>query len=254
MRSVNTLSWRAVGGALLAFSLSFVNLAGALLAISALGGLEPWSDRQFIGLFGFVELSIGLAYTVAPNVWRLPVAEANTSDRTKIRVAVSTLLIPHWIAAANLLGGVVMLTYAAIGEGLVPASLGLPFAVAFISGGFLALCLMAARLGVARPDLDVFFIVLKRPAHEDQELPGLSFSGVVMQALSNLGVFPTVALTSPAIFYRPEIGPSPVFLLVTGLASALFAALAWLCWRGRITWRAPREQQREAEKELAGKT
>ena len=85
-------------------------------------------------------------------------------------------------------------------------------------------------------------------------MPGLSFSGVLIQALSNLGVFPTVALTSPAIFYHPEIGPSPAFLLVTGLAFAFFAALAWLCWRGRITWRAPREQQREAEKELAAKT
>ena len=69
---INTLTWRAVGGALLAFSLSFVNLAGALLAIGALGGLEPWSDRQFVGLFGFVELSIGLAYLIAPNIWRLP--------------------------------------------------------------------------------------------------------------------------------------------------------------------------------------
>ena len=74
-----------------------------------------------------------------------------------------------------------------------------------------------------------------------------------MQAISNLGVFPTVALTSPAIFYRPEIGPSPGFLLVTGLAFALASTLAWLCWHNRITWRAPREQQREAERELAAK-
>ncbi|TMG03084.1 MAG: hypothetical protein E6I03_04620 [Chloroflexi bacterium] len=244
---IDTLNWRAVGSVLLAFSLSFVNLAGALLAIGALGGLEPWSDRQFVGLFGFGELSIGIAYTVAPNIWRLPVAEANMSERTTIKLAASTLLIPHWIAAAKLLSGVLMLTYAAA-KGLGPASVGLPLAVAFLSGGFLALCLIAARLGVAHPDLDVFFIVVKRPAHKDQDLPGLSFSGVLMQALSNLGVFPTVALTSPAIFYRPEIGPSPAFLLVTGLAFAFFAALAWLCWRGRITWRAPREQQREAER------
>jgi hypothetical protein len=250
---INTLNWRAVGGALLAFSLSFVNLAGALLAISALGGLEPWSDRQFIGLFGFVELSIGIAYLVAPNIWRLPVAEANTGDRTTIKLAASTLLIPHWIAAAKLLSGILMLTYAAVGEGVGPAVAGLPLAVAFISGGFLALCLVVARLGVARPDLDVFFIVVKRPAHKDHELPGLSLGGVIMQALSNLGVFPAAALTSPRIFYRPEIGPSPEFLLVTGLAFALLAAVAWLCWRGRITWRAPREQQREAERELAAK-
>jgi hypothetical protein len=251
---INTLTWRAVAGALLAFSLSFINLAGALLAISALGGLEPWSDRQFIGLFGFIELSIGLAYLFAPNIWRLPVAEANTSDRTKIKLAASTLLIPHWIAAAKLLSGVTMLTYAAIGEGLGPASLGLALAVVFITGGFLALCLIAARLGVARPDVDVFFMVIKRPGHKDKELPGLSFGGILMQALSNLGVFPTVALTSPTIFYHPEIGPSPEFLLITGATAALLSAIAWLCWRGRITWHAPREQQREAERELAAQT
>jgi hypothetical protein len=167
---INTLNWRAVGGALLAFTLSFVKLAGALLAIRALGGLEPWSDRQFIGLFGLVELSIGLAYLVAPNIWRLPVAEANTGDRTKIRLPASTLLIPHWIAAAKLLSSVVMLTYAA-GEGVGPANIGLPFAAGFISGGFLALCLIAARLGVARPDLDVFFIVIERPPTRTTSCP-----------------------------------------------------------------------------------
>ena len=235
----------------LTFSLSFINLAGALIAMSTLGGLEPWSHRQFAGFFGFVELSIGLAYLVAPNIWRLPVAEANTGDRGKIKLAASTLLIPHWIAAAKLLSGVTMLTFAAASEGVGPATFGLALGIAFISGGFLALCLIPARLGVARPDLDVFFIIIKRPGHEDQEVPGLSLGGVIMQAVSNLGVFPTVALTSPAIFYRPEIGPSPTFLLVTGLAFALVAGLAWLCWRGRITWRAPREQQLEAERELA---
>jgi hypothetical protein len=247
---VNTLTWRAVGGALLAFSLSFINLAGALLAISALGGLEPWSNRQFIGLFGFVELSIGIAYLFAPNIWRLPVAEANTGDRTEIKLAASTLLIPHWIAAAKLLSGVTMLTYAAIGEGLGPASFGLPLAIIFIGGGFLALCLIASRLGVARPDLDVVFLVVKRPGHRDKELPGQSLGGILMQALSNLGVFPAVALTSPSIFYQPELGPSPEFLIVTGLTFALLSGLAWFCWRGRVAWRATRAQQREAEREL----
>src|SRR5207249_9894365 len=89
---------------------------------------------------------------------------------------------------------------------LCPSSLGLPLGVVCVGGGFLALCLLAARLGVARPGVDVFFIIVNRPGRKDHELPGLTLSGVVMQAISNLGVFPTVALTSPATFYRPEIG------------------------------------------------
>ena len=74
-----------------------------------------------------------------------------------------------------------------------------------------------------------------------------------MQLLSNFGVFPAVELLKPSALYRPEIGPSPEFLLVTGAIAALLCAVAWLAWRGRITVRAPREQEREAERELAAK-
>src|SRR6266545_4992110 len=101
MKSVNTLNWRATRGLVATFVLSFVNLIGAL-----------------------VELSVGLAYFFAPNVWRLPVAEANTK-RTDVRLAASTVLIPHWIAAAKAIGGAIMLGYGAT-EGVGPATLGLP--------------------------------------------------------------------------------------------------------------------------------
>ena len=39
-----------------------------------------------------------------------------------------------------------------------------------------------------------------------------------------------------------------------GAAAALLSTVAWFCWRGRLSWRAPRAQQREAERELAAKT
>lgn len=249
---VNTLNWRAARGLVATLVLSFVNLIGAFVALSLLGGLEPWTERQFVGLFGFIELSMGLAYLFAPNAWRLPVAEANT-PRTDVRLAASTVLIPHWIAAAKAVGGLVMLGYAAT-EGVGPATLGLPFAVLFLALAFLALSVAVARLGVARPDLDVFFVTVRRPGGKEYELPGFTITGMSMQLLSNFGVFPAAELLEPSALYRPEIGPSPELLLATGAACALLCALAYLAWRGRIAVRAPREQERETEKELAAKT
>jgi hypothetical protein len=251
MTNVNTLSWHAARGLVATFVLSFVNLIGAFVALSLLGGIEPWTDRQFVGLFGLIELSMGLAYLFAPNVWRLPVAEANT-PRTDVRLAASTILIPHWIAAAKAVGGAIMLGYGAT-EGIGPATLALPLAVLFMAGGFLALSVAVSRLGVARPDLDVFFITVRRPGNKEFALPGFTITGTSMQLLSNFGVLPAVELLKPSALYRPAIGPSPETLLVTGAAAAILSAVAWLAWRGRITVRAPREQERETERELAAK-
>ena len=169
MVKVDTLNWHAARGLVATFVLSFVNLVGAFVALSVLGGIEPWTDRQFVGLFGLVELSVGLAYFFAPNVWRLPVAEANTK-RTDVRLAASTLLIPHWIAAAKAIGGAIMLGYGAT-EGIGPATLGLPLAVLFVALGFLALSVAVSRLGVARPDLDVFFVTVRRPGEKSTRFP-----------------------------------------------------------------------------------
>jgi hypothetical protein len=251
MPNVNTLNWRAARGLVATFGLSFVNLIGAFVALSLLGGIDPWSDRQFVGLFGLIELSMGLAYLFAPNAWRLPVAEANTK-RTDVRLAASTVRIPHWIAAAKAVGGAAMLGYAGT-EGIGPATFGLPFSVLFIGSGFLALSIAIARLGVARPDLDVIFITLRRQGGKEHELPGFTITGMSMQLLSNFGVFPAVELLEPSALYHPELGPSPRLLLVTGAAAAALCAVAWLAWRGRITIRAPQEQERETERELAAK-
>jgi hypothetical protein len=251
MVKVNTLNWHAARGLVATFVLSFVNLIGAFVALSLLGGIEPWTDRQFVGLFGFIELSMGLAYLFAPNVWRLPVAEANT-PRTDIRLAASTVLIPHWIALAKALGGAMMLVYGA-SEGIGPATLGLPFAILFLAGAFLALSIAVSRLGVARPDLDVFFVTVRRPGGQPFELPGFTITGMSMQLLSNFGVFPAVELLEPSALYQPEIGPSPELLLALAAAFVTLTAAAYLAWWGRITVRAPRAQEREAERELAAK-
>jgi hypothetical protein len=245
-----TLNSKSVQLLALTLALSFVNLAGAFLALAALGGIEPWTKTQFVGLFGVMEAGLGAGFLFAPNVWRMPVAEANTPDRTRIALAASTVLIPHWPAAAKLAGGLVMTAYSAAATGVGPASLGLSVEVLLIGSGFLAVTAAAARLGVARPDLDVVFISIRRPGHGKNDLPGLSLTGIIIQLLANVGVFPAVMLLSPSVLFGEEMRPSAAVLLWTAVASWLFIAAAYAAWRGRIAWRAPRAQQHEAEAEL----
>ena len=101
-------SGRAFRGLALVFVLSFLNLTGVLLTATVLGGIAPWSSWQFIGMFGVVEAASGLANVVSPNIWRLPIAELQTSRRTDVKLAASALLIPHWggpSAARSRFGG-----------------------------------------------------------------------------------------------------------------------------------------------------
>jgi hypothetical protein len=241
--------WRALRGLVLGFLMSVVNLAGALLVVLMLGGLGSWTDRQFIGLFGLLEIVTGVAFIIGPNIWRLPVAEANTNDRTSIRLAASTALIPHWAAAAKVVPGLPMVTVALLHAGIGPATALLPLLVLLILAGVMGLSLVAARLGVARPDLDVVQLVVQRPGRPALALPGISISGVVVQLLVNIGASPAVKLFPPSVLYRPEMGPSQGLLSITGLLGAALLLAGFLAWRGRISWRAPREQQREAEAE-----
>jgi hypothetical protein len=244
-----TLNRRAAASLVLVFALSFVNLVGAFLALTAFGGTGSWTRAQFVGLFGVLEAAMGISYLFAPNIWRLPVAEANT--RSPVVVAPSPLLIPHWLAVAKILGGVVMIVYAAVSEGVGAETALLPVVVVSIAVGFLALCLAAARLGVARPDLDVFFLTVRRPRNKDWELPGLSVTGIAMQMLSNVGIFFLVAGLSPDSLFGDYMRPSTAVVLGSlAFAAALIAAAA-LAWWSRVSTRAPRAQEREAEAELA---
>src|SRR3712207_5630590 len=109
---------RAFRGLAIVFLFSFVNLLGVIVTLTALGGFSPWSRWQFIGAFGVLEFAAGLSNVVTPNVWRLPVAELQTSRRTDVKLAGSTLLIPHWGALARCAAGLVCLVIAAAFEGL----------------------------------------------------------------------------------------------------------------------------------------
>ncbi len=128
---MTTGAGRAFRGLLFVFLLSFFNLVGLIVTAIALGGLAPWSRWQFIGAFGIFEAASGLVNIISPNVWRLPVAELTTSGRTDVKLAGSTLLLPHWGGLARSAAGLVCIAAAVWQEGLGVASAGLvPFVVA----------------------------------------------------------------------------------------------------------------------------
>ena len=237
---------RAFRGLVLVFLLSFFNLVGLIVTAIALGGLAPWSRWQFIGVFGLLEAASGLANVISPNIWRLPVAELNTSGRTDVKLAASTMLLPHWGGLARFAAGLVCLGASAWQEGLGPASLGLVPFMAALAWVILAISAVLARAGVARPDLDVLQLGVRWGGRE-KEFPPISISAVVFQFFLSIVTLPAVKLLPPSVLYQPELGPSQDALLVMVALSVVLSVLVYLLWAGRIKWRASSEQQREAE-------
>ena len=228
------------------FLLSFVNLVGVIFTAAALGGVEPWSRWQFVGAFGVIEAASGLANVISPNIWRLPVAELQTSRRTDVRLAASALLLPHWGGLARCAAGIVCVALAGRQDGLGPATVALvPFVLA-VAWSVLAISAVLARAGVARPDLDVLQIVVRLGRRETEMAP-VSIGASFFQFLLSIITIPAVKLLPPSVLYQPELGPSRDALLVALGLSAVLSAFVWLLWAGRIELDAPREQQREAE-------
>jgi hypothetical protein len=246
--SATQRSGRAFRGLALVFVLSFVNLIGVFVTVAALGGLAPWSRWQFVGMFGAIEAASGLANVLSPNIWRLPVAELQTSERTAVRLAASALLLPHWGGLARCAAGLVLLALAGWQEGfgLVTAAL-VPFLLA-LGWSILAISALLARAGVRRPDVDVVQFVVRWGLRE-KEFPPLSIGASVFQFLLAIATIPAVKLLPPTVLYQPEIGPSPGALLIVLAASAGLAVLVYAVWSDRIELTAPAEQQREAEEE-----
>ncbi len=237
---------RAVSGLFLTFVLSFVNLVGIIVTLIALGGLEPWSRWQFIGAFGVLEAASGLANVISPNIWRLPVAQVQTSERTQIELAGSTLLIPHWAALARFAAGAVLMAGAAWHEGVAPASLALvPFILA-LAWLILVISAVFARVALIRPEFDV----VQANVHWGgrlREFPAVSLSAVLLQFLLSISTVPAAKLLDPTVLYQPELAPSLEALLAVLVASAISGMLLYLLWSGRIAGTARAEQQREAE-------
>ena len=223
-----------------------MNLVGLILTMTALGGLAPWTRWQFVGAFGVVEAASGLANVITPNIWRLPIAELETSRRTDVKLAVSAVLLPHWGGLARCVAGVVCIGLAAWKTGVGPASILLVPLVLLLAWSVVAISTALARAGVARPDIDVFQFVL-RWRNREHELTPISLGAAVFQFLLAIVTIPAVKLLPPSVLYQPEIGPSLEALLATvALAVALLVLVYWL-WSDRIEMEAPREQQREAE-------
>jgi hypothetical protein len=237
---------RAFRGLALVFVLSFVNLVGVVVAAAALGGIAPWSGWQFVGLYGTIELASGLANVVSPNIWRLPVAELQTNERRDVKLAASAILLPHWGGLARAAAGLVLVALAAWQEGIGPASAALvPFVLA-LALSILAISAVLGRAGVARPDLDVVQFGVRWGGRK-RELTPLSITASVFQFLLSIVTIPVAKLFPPSLLYQPEIGPSAAALLAAIAFTGVSVLLVTLLWSGRITLRAPLEQQREAE-------
>jgi hypothetical protein len=231
-------SGRAFRGLALVFVLSFVNLVGVIVTAAALGGIAPWSSWQFIGIYGAIEAASGLANVISPNIWRLPIAELQTSERTDVKLAASALLLPHWGGLARFAAGLVCLGIAAWQDGLGPASAALvPFVLA-LAWSILAISAVLARGGIARPDIDVVQFVVRWGMRE-KELPPISIGASVFQFLLGIATIPAVKLLPPSVLYQPELGPSPGAVLVSLAASVVLLALVYWLWSGRIELNAP---------------
>jgi hypothetical protein len=239
-------SGRAFRGLVLVFLLSFVNLVGLGLTVTLLGGLAPWSRWQFIGFFGVVETASGLANVISPNVWRLPIAELQTSRRTDVKLAMSALLLPHWGGLARCAAGLVCLALAAWHTGLGPASILLAPLILLLAWSIVAISAALARAGIARPDLDVVQFVV-RWGDREREMTPLSLSAATFQFLLMIATIPAVKLLPPTVLYQPEIGPSLDGFLFALAVSGALGLLVYVLWSGRIDLEAPPDQQREAE-------
>lgn len=238
---------RSLRGLTLGLTLSVLNLAGAFLALLALGGLGGWSGTQFIGLFGLLEIATGVAFIIGPNVWRLPVAAAELEPGTQVQFAASTVLIPHWAGGVKSIAGFGFLAWAALQEGIGWGAAGLVLVVINVCIVAIALSMIVARAGCARPDLDVFHISVKRPRRRTIALPGMSIGASFVQLLLNIMTFPAVKLLDPSVLFSPKLSASPGLVAVSGLVALLMAAAALGAWGTRLAWQAPRRQQREAE-------
>lgn len=220
---------RFLRGLVLGLTLSFVNLAGAFLTITALGGLGEWTRAQFVGLFGLIELGMGLAFLFAPNAWQLPVLAAKPDRRGPV-LTWERLRKVHWAGGVKAGAGAGFIAFAAYFEGVDGTAVLLPVAVVALGVAAVAASLLFARLGAARPEFDVIGLVVRRPGRRDAALPEISISASFVQLVLNCLAFPAVKLVEPGILYRPGLGPAGdalLTLLVVAAALSVLAAGAW---------------------------
>lgn len=239
-------------GLALGLALSGVNLVGVFATLLLAGGLAGWSGTQFIGVFGVLEIATGFAFVICPNIWQLPVLEARGQAPGGVRLAASTVLIPHWPGGVKAIAGLGFVAWSSAHEGVSLATPGLALVVASLGAVALGTSLLAARFGVFRPGLDVFEVTIRRPGHVPYELPGISLGAAWVQLLLSILTFPTIKTFSPGILYGPAMAPSLPLLAWTTAAAVVALTAGFAAWRGRLAWRASPAQQRAADS-LAGR-
>jgi hypothetical protein len=237
---------RAFRGLAVVFGLSFLSLIGVAVTATALGGLAPWTRWQFVGLFAILEIVAGLANVVSPNIWRLPIAELKTGGHTRVQLAASTILLPHWGGLARAAAGLLLLLLVAFEEGVNRASLALVPLIAAGAVCYVAASAVLARIGVARPDVDVVQLVVRWRGRVE-ELAPISIGASVLQFLLSIATIPIAKLFAPSILYQPEVAPSAPTLVAGVLSAFLLVGLAYAVWAGQLAATAPTEQQREAD-------
>lgn len=243
--------FRIIRGVALGLALSFVNLLGALLTVAALGGLGEWTNAQFLGLFGTIEIATGVAFIFLPNIWRLPVAEAKVRS-VDIHFAASAIFLPHWAGGVKSIAGLILVGYAAFAEGVGFATPGLVLVVLAITGASVGISMLFARAGTARPDLDVYIVTIARPGKPDMKLPEISIGASIVQLILSMGTLPAFKLLPPGVLYQPEIGPSLETLAWCFAVAGGLLALGFASWAGRLSWKAAPVQQRDAEEAVPG--
>jgi hypothetical protein len=220
---------KTVRGLGLTFAISFINLAGLMLALTALGGPGDWSGGRFVGLFGVLEAGWGLAALWAPNFWRLPVVVSPYRDEEPQEISRRTVLAVHWMALGKLAAGAGLMAYAAVDQGVSVQSFGLLPLVGAVALWVLAVSALIARAGVARPDLDVVQIVFHRAGQRHALIP-VSVGASIFQAF--LSLWTVVALSLPVrSLFQPEFAPSGALLAVVGVVALAFGAAALAVWK-----------------------
>jgi hypothetical protein len=184
---------------------------------------------------------------VGDALWRLPIAELNTSSRTRVQLAASTILLPHWGGLARAAGGLVLLVLVAFHASVSRASLALLPLIAAVTVSYVAASAVLARIGVARPNFE---------RHPVRRVLGWPREGAATdQHWRVCPSVPPVDRNHPNRQALPAIDPLPArnCAVCAGVAHGCHhvASSRRPCLRGlgtRLAAAAPTEQQREADK------
>ncbi len=222
----------------LTFIASLINFSGLLLTLEAFGARRLWTELQFAGLFGLIEIATGMANLYGANFWfifdevpaggrsfRLPLRELSFHRDGLVRMAAGGVLLAISAAAAGVTSQSLM---------LVPAVLLLAVAMFGLSGAF-------ARISLTWPTQDI--VKLTAEWHgQVRDITPLSISSSFLQLWWTLLALPVVAVLPHKELFHPEIWPSPHLIGVLIGFAVVCLGLFIATWHGRLGWRSAASQ------------